>query len=384
MLTPNASIISHFASIPDPRLNRRKRHQLGDIFFIALCGVMCGADDWVAIEAFGKIKLAWFTEVLGLKHGIPSHDTFGDVFGMIDTQLFSECFSRWVADLVVLSGGEIIAIDGKCLRRSVDKANGKAAIHMVSAWACKNQLVLAQQKVDDKSNEITAIPNLLMQLNIQGAVVTLDAMGCQTKVAQQIIEKGGDYLLSLKGNQGNLHQDVKLFFETESSRPAIGSEAFEGGHGRIESRAVRASAEIDWLKARHPDWVGLKSIVAVTAKRQFKGKGEAKVTEETRYFISSLDATDPPRLGHIVRAHWGIENQLHWVLDCAFDEDTRRNREGNSAANMAIIRHIALNLVRAEKTAKVGMHTKRKMAGWSDDYLLQLLTGQAQSAEMLS
>lgn len=384
MLKPSASIISHFANIPDPRLNRRKRHQLGDIFFIALCGVICGADDWVAIETFGKLKQAWFTDVLGLKHGIPSHDTFGDVFGMIDTQLFSECFSRWVADLVALSGGEIIAIDGKCLRRSVDKANGKAAIHMVSAWACKNQLVLAQQKVDDKSNEITAIPKLLTQLNITGAVVTLDAMGCQTKVAQQIIAQGGDYMLSLKGNQGRLHQDVKLFFEAENSRPATGHEAFDGGHGRIESRAVRASAKIDWLKAQHPDWAGLKSIVAVTAKRQFKGKGESKITEETRYFISSLDATDPQRLGQIVRAHWGIENQLHWVLDCAFDEDVRRNREGNSAANMAIIRHMALNLVRSEKTIKVGISTKRKMAGWSDDYLLQLLTGQAKAAGVLS
>lgn len=190
MLKPSASIISHFANIPDPRLNRRKRHQQGDIFFIALCGVICGAGDWVAIETFGKVRQACLTEVLGLKH-VPSNDTFGDVFGMIDTQLFSECFSRWVADLVALSGGEIIAIDCKCLRRSVDKANGKAAIHMVSAWACKNQLVLAPQMPDDKSNEITAIPKLLTQLYIIGAVVTLDTMGCQTKVAQQIIAQGG-------------------------------------------------------------------------------------------------------------------------------------------------------------------------------------------------
>ena len=226
---PTASIIEHFSSIPDPRIDRRKLHKLQDIFFITLCAVICGADDWVSIEQFGEAKEAWLTEVLTLKNGIPSHDTFGNVFAAINTEQFSECFSRWAADIAELGEGEIIAIDGKCLRRSLDKASGKAAIHMVSAWATQNQLVLGQQKVDDKSNEITAIPKLLMQLNIAGTVVTMDAMGCQTKVAEQIVNQGADYLLSLKGNQGNLHQDVKLFFESENTRPAVGHESYDGG-----------------------------------------------------------------------------------------------------------------------------------------------------------
>lgn len=369
---PTASIIEHFSSIPDPRIDRRKLHKLQDIFFITLCAVICGADDWVSIEQFGEAKEAWLTEVLKLENGIPSHDTFGNVFAAINTEQFSECFSRWAADIAELGEGEIIAIDGKCLRGSLDKASGKAAIHMVSAWATQNQLVLGQQKVDDKSNEITAIPKLLMQLNIAGAVVTMDAMGCQTKVAEQIVHQGADYLLSLKGNQGNLHQDVKLFFESEHTRPAVGHESYDGGHGRIETRTVRASAEIDWLKERHPHWVDLKSIVAVTARREARDK----ITDETRYFISSMDACDPKRLGQIVRAHWGIENNLHWVLDYAFDEDAQRARVGHSAANMTVIRHIAINLVKSEKTVKVGVKNKRLKAGWDEDYLLKIVTGR--------
>ncbi len=369
--TTTASIVKHFSSIKDPRINRKKLHKLDDIFFITLCAVICGANDWVSIEMFGNAKKAWFTEVLGLEHGIPSHDTFGNVFAMIDTEQFSQCFSNWSADLANLSGGEIIAIDGKCLRRSMDTASKKAAIYMVSAWASENQLVLGQQKVDEKSNEITAIPKLLMRLDMTGAVVTMDAMGCQTKVAEQIMTQGGDYMLSLKGNQGNLHKDVKLFFESENTCPAIGHESYDGGHGRIETRTVRASADIDWLKRLHPQWLGLKSIVAVTAKRECPGN----TTEETRYFISSLDATNPKRLGQVIRAHWGIENNLHWVLDYAFDEDSQRTRAGHSDANMAIIRHVALNLVKAETTAKVGIKNKRLKAGWDEHYLLKVMLG---------
>lgn len=369
---PTASIIEHFASIPDPRLERRKRHKLSDIFFITLCAAICGADDWVSIEQFGKAKEKWLTAVLGLQHGIPSHDTFGRVFALIDTQQFSECFSRWVADLSDLSGGEVIAIDGKCLRRSLDNASEKAAIYMVSAWATQNQLVLGQQRVDDKSNEITAIPKLLTQLNIEGAVVTLDAMGCQTAIAKQIVDKKADYLLSLKGNQGTLHQDVKLFFESANTCPPVGHTQYDGGHGRIETRIVRATSNIDWLKKDHPHWAKLTSIIAVTAIRECKDK----TTEETRYFISSIDATNPERLGQIVRAHWGIENNLHWVLDHAFREDDQRMRSGNSDANMAIVRHIALNLVKTEKTVKLGVKNKRLNAGWDEHYLLKIVTGR--------
>jgi len=338
---------------------------LSDIFFITLCASICSANDWVAVELFGKAKEEWFTESLGLENG----DTFGNVFAAIDTQLFSECFSRWVADLTELSGENIIAIDGKCLRRSMDKASNKAAIYMVSAWATENQLVLGQQKVDEKSNEITAIPKLLLQLDIAGAVITMDAMGCQTAVATQIIEQKADYMLSLKGNQGNLHKDVKLFFESENTCPAVGYESYDVGHGRIETRTVRASSDIEWLKEQHPKWAGLKSIIAVTAKRECNDK----ITEETRYFISSLDATNPKYLGHAVQAHWGIENNLHWVLDYAFDEDSQRTRMGNSAANMSIIRHISLNLLKSESTAKVGIKNRRLKAGWDNEYLLKVL-----------
>ena len=290
---------------------------------------------------------------------------------MIDTTHFSECFSRWVSDIADLSGGDVIAIDGKCLRRSLDSASNKSAIYMVSAWSNKNQLVLGQQKVGSKSNEITAIPKLLTQLNISGSVVTMDAMGCQTKIAAQIIEQQADYLLSLKGNQGHLHQDVKLFFESKTTAPEIGYESYDGEHGRIETRTVYASSDIAWLRELHPKWTGLNSIIAVKAKRELKNK----TSEETRYFISSLDASNPKYLGYVVRAHWGIENNLHWVLDHAFNEDNQRMRKGFGDANMAIIRHIALNLIKSEKTAKIGVKGKRLKAGWLDEYLLTVLLG---------
>ena len=364
---PTASIIHHFSSIQDPRVNRQKKHQLQDIFFISLCAIICGADNWVAVEEFGLAKEAWFTGLLGLEHGIPSHDTFGEVYAAIDADHFSVCFSRWAADLATLTEGGVIAIDGKCLRRSLDKASKKAAIHMASAWAQQNNLVLGQVKVDGKSNEITAIPKLLSRLDIAGAVVTIDAMGCQKKIAQQIKQQGGDYVFSLKGNQGNLHDDVKTFF-TSSLAPAVASVSHDGGHGRIETRSIRATADIAWLQARH-DWQGLQSIIAVTAKREI----DNKATEETRYFISSLDADDPKRLERVVRAHWSIENNLHWALDIAFDEDSNRTRKGHSAANLAVIRHIALNLIKAEKKSKVGVKIKRLKAGWDNDYLLRIL-----------
>jgi predicted transposase YbfD/YdcC len=364
---PVASIIHHFSAIVDPRINRRKKHQLSDIFFITLCATICGADNWVAIERFGKAKQDWFTEQLGLEHGIPSHDTLGDVFAALDIEQFSECFSNWVTDLTNLTEEDIIAIDGKCLRRSIDKASNKAAIYMVSAWSRQNSLVLGQVKVDDKSNEITAIPKLLSRLDIAGAVITMDAMGCQKKIAEQIIQQGGDYVLSLKGNQGILHEDVETYF-TSALAPEVAVQTIDGDHGRIETRSVRVTDEITWLKADH-SWVGLKSIVAVTAKREI---GE-KVTEETRYFISSLSAADPKKLAYSVRAHWAIENNLHWVLDLAFDEDTNRTRKGYSAANLAVIRHMSLNLIKAEKSAKVGIKTRRLMAGWDNDYLLKII-----------
>ena len=363
-----ASIITHFSTIQDPRIDRQKKHQLQDIFFITLCAVISGADNWVMIEAFGKSKEKWLTEQLNLKHGIPSHDTFGDVFAALDTEKFSACFSRWVADLAILSEGEVIAIDGKTIRRSLDKASKKAPIHRVSAWAQQNHLVLGQVKIDEKSNEITAIPKLLKRLDITGTVITIDAMGCQKKIAKQIVKQKADDVLSLKGNQGNLHDDVVTYFNSPLS-PKIASVDVQGDHGRIETRSIRATSDLKWLQERHPEWVGLKSIIAVTAKRELKDRTE----EETRYFMSSLGDHNPKRLGEIVRAHWAIENNLHWVLDMAFDEDSNRTRKGHSASNLAVIRHIALNLIKNETTSKVGIKTKRAKAGWDNPYLLKVL-----------
>ena len=247
----NPSIIHHFSSLKDPRINRGKKHNLSDIFFISICAAICGADTWTAIEEFGKAKESWFTEILGLENGIPSHDTFGDVFAVINIEEFSECFTRWVYDLTAYySKDDMIAIDGKCLRGSVDKASKKAAIYMVGAWSNKNQMVIGQEKVAEKSNEITAIPKLLLKLEIDGAIVTLDAMGCQTKVANQIIKQGGNYFLSLKGNQGKLHEDVKYFFECKNINVPVGDIEYDGGHGRVETRSVRVISDMEWVQER--------------------------------------------------------------------------------------------------------------------------------------
>lgn len=364
----SASILKHFSSIDDPRVNRQKLHKLEDIFFITICAVICGADNWVAIEHFGDCKKDWFTEILGLEHGIPSHDTLGKVFSAIDSEQFGECFSQWVCDLSELTQGDIIAIDGKRVRRSFDKASNKAAIHMVSAWSCDNHLVLGQTKVSDKSNEITAIPKLLERLDIAGSIITIDAMGCQTKIAKQIVEKGGDYVLSLKGNQGKLHDNIRYWFESHSKTIGCEPTELDYGHGRIEHRTLKVSSDIGWLKKQH-QWPYLNSIIAVTSTREV----DNELSEETRYFISSLDGKNKAKLAKAIRSHWQVENNLHWVLDMAFDEDRSRARKGHSAANMTTLRHLALNLVKAETTTKVGVKIKRQKAGWSNEYLLKIL-----------
>jgi len=369
MPLPSASILHHFATITDPRIDRQKKHRLQDIFVIALCGVICGADNGVEIEEYGRAKADWFTEQLDLLNGIPSHDTFGTVFAAIDQTQFSECFTRWVADLATLTHGEVIAIDGQCLRRSVDHASKKAAIHLVSAWAQHNRLVLGQVKVDDKSNEITAIPKLLERLDITGAVVTIDAMGCQQKIAEQIVRQGGDYVLSLKGNQGCLLDDVETYFQSKLAPEAV-SLGVDAEHGRLETRLIAVTDDIAWLRELHP-WPGLNSILAITCRQE----NASNRRPETRYFISSLPADDPYRLAQAVRAHWAIENNLHWVLDVAFDEDHNRTRQGHSAANLAVMRHIALNLIKNDTLRKVGIKVKRKRAGWDNDYLMRLIRG---------
>jgi predicted transposase YbfD/YdcC len=305
---PPETIFEYFGCLPEPRIDRTKRHSLQDIVVVAICAVICGADGWVGVEEYGKSKIGWFKTFLDLPNGIPSHDTFGRVFAALDPEKFAECFGNWVASVSNLTAGEVIAIDGKTLRRSFDKASSKSAIHMVSAWACENGLVLGQVKTDEKSNEITAIPKLLDALDISGCVVTIDAMGCQKKIAKKIINGSGDYIFGLKGNQGTLNDDVREFFryaEGEEFRdiPHDYAETIDGEHGRIETRRIWTTSDIDWFQEKSL-WKGLGSFGMIESERIV---GE-KTSVERRYFIGSLDGTNAEQFGKAVRQHWQIES----------------------------------------------------------------------------
>ncbi len=373
---PLASITQHFATVTDPRVERTKQHQLLDLITIAICAVICGADTWVDVEQFGHDKLVWLKTFLALPNGIPSHDTFGDVFARLDPAEFERSFLAWVQAIAELTHGEIIAIDGKRLRRSHDHTRGKHAIHMVSAWASTNHLVLAQVKVDEKSNEITAIPELLNVLALSGCMVTIDAMGCQSDIAELIVTKGADYMLALKGNHGHLLADVTDIFQTAHAAhfkdvPYDYAKTTDKNHGRVEIRrcwTIADPRELQYLRDRTA-WLHLRTLVMVQAERRV-GR---TITRETRYYLSSA-VLSAARCLDIVRTHWGIENELHWVLDIAFREDECRIRKGHGAQNFAILRHLALNLLKREQTAKVGIKAKRLKAGWSQDYLLKVLS----------
>jgi len=372
---PLASIEDCFGDIHDPRVQGRCSYALLEIITIAICAVVAGADTWTEIETFGKSKAAWLRQFLPLENGIPSHDTFGDVFGLIDAEEFQRSFMRWVGRVFKVTAGQVIAIDGKTARRSHDRAIGQDAIHMVNAWASHNGITLGQRKVDDKSNEITAIPQLLRLLDVKGCIVTIDAMGCHTHIARAIRDEQADYVLRVKDNQKHLHQDLVDWFDYADQVQFEGMQhayhqTIGKGHGRVEIRRCWTIADPLALEhIRHYDgWAGLHTIVRVQRERRLPGH----VQHETAYYISSLPP-DARQLLWATRQHWGVENGLHWVLDVLFREDDARTRRGNSPQNFAVLRHIALNLLKRD-TSNGSLKQKRYRAALDDSFLLSLLT----------
>lgn len=362
----------HFRSLDDPRAQHRIEHLLLDIVLVTICAVICGADTWVEIEHYGIAKQEWLETFLELPNGIPSHDTFERMFARLRPEQLQQCFLNWVQAVFNITDGQLINLDGKTLRGSYERGGKQGMIHMVSAWASQNRLVLGQRKVNEKSNEITAIPELLRVLDLNGAVVSIDAMGCQTEIAAQIVAQQGDYVLALKGNQGDLHQDVQQLFDHAHSQNFRGIEhdfyeTQAQGHGRQEIRRYWVMGNTEYLIGAE-NWAKLTTIGCVESQRQVGDK----MTGEKRYYLLSLplDATD---FATAVRGHWGIENQLHWILDVGFREDQSRATQGYVAENLAVIRHLAVNLLTQEKSAKGGTRAKRLKAGWDDHYLTKIL-----------
>lgn len=375
--TPIPSLQAHFSELTDPRRDdSRTHHKLLDMIVIAICAVICGADSWVAVESFGHSKYNWLCRFLQLPHGIPSHDTFNRVFGLIDSAQFEHCFINWIKHVIQVTDGQVVAVDGKQLRGSYDTSTHQPQIHLVSAWASAQSVALGQLKVADHSNEIPAIPQLLEVLDISGCIVTTDAMGCQTQVAQKIVDCDAAYLLALKANQGQLHEDVKLLFDgTLDNRLADvrtdTAQTVDADHGRIETRTatvISDSALIAHLRGSE-NFVNLNSVVKVTAHRE----SNTEHTVKSRYYISSLNA-NAVQLLEATRAHWSIENCCHWGLDVGFNEDACRIRKNNGSENFAILRRIALNLLKGEKSAKLGVANKRLKAAWDNDYLITVLS----------
>lgn len=372
MLAQLDTFKTHFAELEDPRVNvHNQLHNLDDILLLTILGVLSGADGWTEIEEFGHAKHHWLTTFLELPNGIPSHDTLGRLFALLDPEQLQSGFLSWIQSLVSLDG-ELIAVDGKTLRRAYQTGKRQGAIHMISAWGVTNHLVFGQLKTAQKSNEITAIPKLLAKLNLTGCTISIDAMGTQTAIAQQIITEGGDYTLSLKGNQSTMHEQVKAFFEIaqEHDFAKVTVEHLQeihGDHGRIETRDYWLTKVTDYFETAHR-WAGLQGIGCVIRQREIG----TQVTSENAYYLLSY-ASDVQRFARSARGHWGIENSLHWSLDVSFSEDQSRIRQGFAGENLVVIRHLALNLLKREPTIKRGIAIKRKRAGWDNSYLEQLL-----------
>lgn len=365
--------LEHFEGLADPRQAGKISYPLDEVLLLALVATLAGAESWVEIAEFGKKKIDFLRRFAPFENGTPSHDQLGDLFATIDSEQFQACFIAWTSALTGLSD-DIIAIDGKTLRRSYQQGGAKAPIHMISAWSSGQRMILGQAKVADKSNEITAIPALLDLLTIDGATITLDAMGCQKEIAAKIIDKGAHYVLALKGNQGTLRADVEEFFSEQVARGFADAhvsrhKTIEKSHGRIETRTYSAIDATGWLDQRHT-WVGLKSIIMVESEREVVG---GKTETETRYYISSL-APDAERQGAAIRAHWGIENSHHWVMDMVFRDDECRIRKANAPANFAVVKHIAANLLR-RVGGKKSLRVKRRLAAWDDNFLASAIAG---------
>jgi predicted transposase YbfD/YdcC len=379
---PTLSLVDRFKTLEDPRVNRTKEHELVDIMVIAVCTLLCGGGSFNDMADFGHAKREWFETFLGLRNGIPSHDTFNRVFAALDPGKFLECFLAWTQTLRKSVDKEIVAMDGKALRRALNRSEKMK--YVVSAWADGNNLVLGQLKVADKSNEITAVPELLRVLELEGCIVTLDAMGCQKEIAKEITEADADYVLALKGNHATIHEEIGDFLnitleerqsnrvpEKSKSKAAIGlaeKETVDGDHGRIETRRFYQSDHLDWFEDRDK-WEGLRSVGMVESIREINGK----VQTERRYYLSSLPLGIED-FARAVRCHWGIENKLHWVLDVQLREDESRARTGNAPENLATLRRLALNLLKKDQTKKRGIRGKQLNAGWDHAYLLSLLS----------
>ena len=359
--------IRYFSCLPDPRIDRCKEHLLEDIIFITIAAVICGAETWNEIEDYGKAKESWLRQYFRLPNGIPSHDTFNRFFSALNPDAFEEAFLSWIRAVSCLTAGEVVSIDGKTLRGSRG-TGGKQAIHMVSAWANMNQLSLGQVKVDEKSNEITAIPRLLEALALKGCIVTIDAMGCQREIAGKIISAEADYILAIKGNQGSLEEDIERTVRFTKADSEWNEEDF--GHGRIESRHCFLYKDLSFIEHAQL-WKSLSAVVRIDSTRHIKSTG--KEEKETRYYITSSQSSAEV-IGRAIRSHWGIENQLHWQLDVSFGEDQSRKREGYAAQNFSLLNRIALNLIKHEQSTKRSFRRKRLDAGWDNDYLLKILT----------